>query len=53
MVAGSTRAAAGDGTAPRCGGVVFVANPTFKETVNVVKVGLNLKWGPGFLPFGY
>ena len=35
-------------TAPACGGAVFVANPNFKETVNVVKVGLNLKWGPGF-----
>jgi outer membrane immunogenic protein len=35
-------------TAPGCGAVVFTANPSFKETVNVVKVGLNLKFGPGF-----
>jgi outer membrane immunogenic protein len=35
-------------TVPACGAVVFTANPNFKETVNVVKVGLNLKFGPGF-----
>jgi outer membrane immunogenic protein len=34
-------------TAPACGGAFFTANPSIKETVNVVKAGLNLKFGPG------
>ena len=38
-------------TAPGCGTVAFTATPSFKETVNVVKAGINLKFGPGFGAF--
>jgi outer membrane immunogenic protein len=36
-----------------CGGVFFTNNVGVKETINVVKAGLNLKFGPGGFAFGY
>ena len=36
-----------------CGGVFFTNNVGVKETVNVVKAGLNLKFGPGGFAYGY
>jgi outer membrane immunogenic protein len=36
-----------------CGGFFFTNNVGVKETINVVKAGLNLKFGPGGFAFGY
>jgi outer membrane immunogenic protein len=37
----------------QCGRVFFTNNVGVKETINVVKAGLNLKFGPGGFGFGY
>ena len=40
-------------TPSACGGVLFTNGVAVKETINVVKAGLNLKFGPGGFAFGY
>ena len=40
-------------TPSACGGVLFTNGVGVKETINVVKAGLNLKFGPGGFAFGY